>query len=50
MAAHKDTDIPESKQILMTVSIGCPNWDFPANKLASTREPAENLTSWYGFV
>jgi nitroreductase len=48
-AMRKYTDIPESKQILMTVSIGIPNWDFPANKLASTREPAENLTTWHGF-
>jgi nitroreductase len=49
-AMRDHTDIPASKQILMTVSIGYPNWDFPANKLASTREPAENLTTWYGFV
>ncbi len=49
MATRKFTDIPESKLILMTVAIGYPNWNFPANKLESTREPVENLTTWYGF-
>jgi len=33
----------------MTVSIGYPNWEFPANKLKSTRDPVESLTTWYGF-
>ena len=48
-ATRKFTHIPESKLILMTVAIGYPDWDFPANKLETTREPVESLTTWYGF-
>ena len=43
------TGIPESKRITMSIAIGYPNWDFPANKLESKREPVESITSWYGF-
>ncbi len=41
--------IPESKQIVIGIAIGYPDWDFPANKVVSTREPLENVTTWYGF-
>ena len=41
--------IPESKRIIIAIAIGYPNWDFPANKVESTREPVENITTWYGF-
>jgi len=43
------TGIPKSKRITMSIAIGYPNWDFPANKLESKREPVESITSWYGF-
>jgi nitroreductase len=43
------TAIPESKRIIIAVTIGYPNWDFPANKLESKREPVENITAWQGF-
>ena len=41
--------IPESKRILAAVALGFPDWDFPANKLESSRELVDNMTSWLGF-
>lgn len=41
--------IPASKRIEISISIGFPNWDFPANTVLSTREPVENITTWCGF-
>lgn len=46
---RKYTDIPESKRIVISIAIGYPDWDFPANKLKSDRESIENITTWYGF-
>ena len=46
---RKYAEIPDSKRIIICIAIGYPDWDFPANKLESTREPAESFTSWYGF-
>ena len=43
------TEIPESKRIVIGIAIGYPDWDFPANKVESKREPVENVTTWYGF-
>jgi nitroreductase len=46
---RKIAGIPESKRIIISISIGYPNWDFPANKVESSREPVEKITTWYGF-
>ncbi len=46
---HQFTGIPESKRIIISIAIGYPNWDFPANKIVSNREPIENITTWVGF-
>ena len=46
---HEVAGIPESKRIVISIAIGYPNWDFPANKVVSNREPIENITSWVGF-
>lgn len=43
------TGIPESKRITISIAIGYPDWDFPANKLQSKREPIEAITTWHGF-
>ncbi len=40
------TGIPESKRIMICIAIGYPDWDFPANKLESTREPLEKVVKW----
>ena len=41
--------IPESKRISICLTIGYPDWDFPANKVHSEREPIENVTTWCGI-
>ena len=43
------TGIPESKRISICVSIGYPDWDFPANNVQSEREPVEDITTWCGL-
>jgi len=32
---HELAGIPESKRIVISIAIGYPNWDFPANKVVS---------------
>ncbi len=46
---HEVAGIPESKRIVISVAIGYPNWDFPANRVVSNREPIENIATWIGF-
>ncbi len=46
---RKFTGIPESRRIIIAIALGYPDWDFPANKLESKREPVENTTTWYGW-
>jgi nitroreductase len=41
--------IPESRRIIAAIAIGYPDWDFPANKVESEREPVDNITAWLGF-
>ncbi len=41
--------IPESKRVEISIAIGYPNWDFPANTILSTREPVKNIVTWCGF-
>jgi nitroreductase len=46
---RKYAKIPESKRIVTSIAIGYPDWDFPANKVESTREPIDHITVWCGF-
>ena len=46
---RKHLDIPQSKRILLCIAIGYPDWDFPANRIETDREPIENISTWYGF-
>jgi nitroreductase len=41
--------IPDTKRIIISIAIGYPDPDFPANKVQTNREPAENMTTWVGF-
>jgi len=41
--------IPESKQLIVCISIGYPDWQFPTNTLQSQREPSQNITTWCGI-
>ncbi len=43
------TGIPQSKRIIICIAIGYPDWEFPANKLESKREPVDSITTWCGF-
>jgi len=46
---REHVDIPESKKIFICISIGYPDWDFPANKVTSGREPLKDVANWVGF-
>jgi nitroreductase len=48
-ALRKYGRIPDSKRIVAAVAIGYPDWDFPANKVETEREPIKNITTWLGF-
>ena len=41
--------IPDSKRIAASIAIGYPDWDFPANRVETKREPVENVVTWLGF-
>jgi nitroreductase len=48
-ALRKVAGIPESKRIVIAISIGYPDWDFPANKVETDRERAADITTWVGY-
>lgn len=41
--------VPDTKRIIISIAIGYPDWDFPANLLESPREDSKSLTTWCGF-
>ena len=41
--------VPDTKRIIISIAIGYPDPDFPANKVESPREEIRNLTTWCGF-
>ncbi|MBW2091049.1 MAG: nitroreductase [Deltaproteobacteria bacterium] len=46
---RKTANIPENKLMVISIAIGYPNWDFPANEVESTRVPLNEITTWRGF-
>lgn len=46
---RKYANIPGSKRLIGGISIGYPDPDFPANKLVSSREPVDSITTWLGY-
>jgi len=48
-AVRKHTGIPASKRLVIAIAIGYPDWDFPANQIASQRAPLDRVVSWCGF-
>ncbi|MDY6854946.1 MAG: nitroreductase [Thermodesulfobacteriota bacterium] len=46
---RKYTDIPDTKRLIICITIGYPDMDFPANKLVTNRVPAKDITKWYGM-
>jgi nitroreductase len=41
--------IPDSKRIIIAIAIGHPDWEFPANRVETAREPLDAITTWCGF-
>ena len=39
-------NILESKQVIIGIAIGYPDWNHPLNSLRTDREPVENLVTW----
>ncbi|MFC2066607.1 nitroreductase [Chloroflexota bacterium] len=46
---RKYVNIPDYKRIVIGIAIGYPDWDFPANRLQSEREPVDHVINWCGF-
>lgn len=46
---YKNLNISKDKEIVVSIAIGYPDWDFPANQVISPRTNIDDLTSWYGF-
>jgi nitroreductase len=46
---RKVTGIPQSKKIYISLAIGYPDWEHPANKLVTEREVLGNVVTWVGF-
>ncbi|RCV65842.1 Nitroreductase [Methanophagales archaeon] len=43
-------DISESKQVIIGIAIGYPDWNHPLNNLRTDREPVEELVTWRGMA
>jgi nitroreductase len=43
------TNIPKTKKIYWCITIGYPDWNFPANQVKTEREPLGGNTTWLGF-
>ena len=41
--------IPDNKRIIISIAIGYPDGDFPANAVVSSRESLDKNTRWVGF-
>lgn len=38
--------IPDTKKLAISIAIGYPDWEFPANKVVSTREDIDRIVDW----
>jgi nitroreductase len=48
-ATRRAAGLPASKRIIIAVAIGYPDETSPTYKFQSSREPADNVTTWLGF-
>jgi nitroreductase len=46
---RKALGVPDSKLIVLGISVGYPDWGDPVNQLHSEREPLDSLSTWHGF-
>ncbi|MFH1650755.1 MAG: nitroreductase [Chloroflexota bacterium] len=44
------TGIPENQRIVISIALGYPDGDFPANAVESAREPLGNTCHFHGFA
>ena len=43
-------NIPESRQVVIGIAVGYPDWDHPLNSLRTDRESVEELVTWCGMI
>ncbi len=43
------TGIPKTKNLYWSITIGYPDWEFPANQIKTDREPLQVNINWLGF-
>ena len=48
-AVRKYAGIPDSKRMIIGITIGYPDATFPANKIETKRVPADKVTTWCGL-
>lgn len=41
--------IPDTKRIIIAISIGYPDWDSQLNRIQTSRECIDAITTWHGF-
>lgn len=41
--------VPDTKLLVIALSIGYPDWSAPANKIQTARDPLDKITTWVGF-
>jgi len=46
---RKYTGISEDKDLIMSIAIGYPDTEFPANQLVSRRMTVDEVTTWLGY-
>ena len=46
---RKHAGIPKSQHLLLSIALGYPDNDFPANNVWSERDPIDVNTTWVGF-
>jgi len=47
---REQTGIPDSQRIVISIALGYPDPEFPANAVESAREPLGNICHWHGFA
>jgi nitroreductase len=43
---REHTALPQDKRLLLSIAVGYPDWDFPANRVITEREDLEAITTW----
>ncbi|MCJ8501115.1 nitroreductase [Desulfatitalea alkaliphila] len=41
--------IPDNMRIVMSIAIGYPDWDYPANQVQTSRVPIDDIVHWHGL-